>query len=205
MVHVSHPRELWSWDRCRDAIRSLRGRKGFPLADRLGFLAYSLDLSTGELYDELDGRLVERGAGYAETYTVVYFLLDSYGRAPEVQLRGEWFSPRQFPGVSLTSRSYQGLARQVTRGFAADPSLLGPAAQRLGGSPVEVPVGDQAYSIPALPQTPVTIVYNPAGEFPAETHIYFDSSITQVFDSEQAFFLALLTVKRLLKASKALG
>ena len=46
-------RELWNWEKCKEKIRSLKGRLGFPDMPMLKFLEYTLNLEDGKIYDNL--------------------------------------------------------------------------------------------------------------------------------------------------------
>jgi hypothetical protein len=43
----------WYWKNCKDNIRSLKGRLGFPNCPNLHFLGLSLSLKDGSIYDEI--------------------------------------------------------------------------------------------------------------------------------------------------------
>ncbi|MFB0514336.1 MAG: hypothetical protein ACETVQ_02040, partial [Candidatus Bathyarchaeia archaeon] len=85
-------REIWNWEKCKEKIRTLRGRLGFPDAPVLKFLGLSFSLEDGRIHDDL------RKTYYSRIEPSVYCILCGYADAqpvpetrqlvPFTQLRG---------------------------------------------------------------------------------------------------------------------
>ena len=200
---MSHPAELWTWEKCVDKMRLLPGRNGFPEANRLSFLGYELDTVTGRIIDTLSGKEITRGnRTYRSITHTIFYVLSAYSEADEVAPTGNKVSSRQFRGNQFTRRGYPGEAYNLVKNFDLNPEKLVEAAKVLGGDVVDFPVGDVAVELYLLPRVPMTIVLGLADEFPAESWIYFDETIESFFDSEQTYFLTHLAVSRLIQALK---
>ena len=201
---MSHPSELWTWEKCADKMRLLPGRNGFPKSSILSFLGYELDIEKGRIIDTFTGDEITRGnRTYRSITHTIFYVLSAYSNADEVSPTGKKVSSKQFRGNQFTRRGYSGEAFNLVRTFGSNPEKLVEATKVLGGDVTNFPVGDIAVELYPLPRVPMTIVLGLADEeFPAEAWIYFDETIESYFDSEQTYFLTHLTVKRLIEATK---
>ncbi|MCJ7731845.1 DUF3786 domain-containing protein [Candidatus Bathyarchaeota archaeon] len=200
---MSHPAELWTWDNCSDKIRSLPGRNGLPEIGVLKILGYELDAGTGAIQDSLSGKPPQMDPRtYRNVSNTLFYILSAYSTANNTPASGKHISSKQFRGTKFTERSYTGEIMSLVRHFESNTDRLIDAAKILGGGAVNFPTGDVAIELHVLPMVPVTVVMKNADEeFSTEAWIYFDESIESYFDAEQTYFLAHLTVSRLIEAA----
>ncbi len=199
----TNPLELWTWRYCKDSVKSLPGRLGFPARDQLEFLGYELDLKNGSIRDTLTGETVDTAqrAGRRATNTIFYVLL-AYSESTEKRPTGKLISSRQFRGARFTKRDTFGERGRIIESFK-EPARLETAAKVLGGSKVDFPYGDVAISLDLLPFIPLTIVLTvDDGEFPADARLFYDETVENYLDSEQTYFLTSLTVSRLIQSEE---
>lgn len=197
----TNPIELWTWRNCKEAVKMLPGRLGFPEGDRLEILGFELNTINGLIWDTMTGEPVDtkQRTGRRATNTLFY-VLSAYSESPEKKPTGRLVSSKQIRGTRFTNRDTFGERDRITKSFE-DPAKLETAAKALGGSKVEFPYGDTAVSLNLLPFIPMTIVLSvDDGEFPADARLYYDETIEIYLDSEQAYFLTSLTVSRLIQS-----
>jgi len=201
---MSHPSELWTWEQCRDKIKTLQGRNGYSDSPVISFMGFNLDTETGKIVDSLSGDIVEPGSlAYRSAYPTIFYVLSAYSDADDTLPTGKPISSKQFRGNHFVCRGYTGETFTLVNTFASNSDRLVKAAEALGGEQVDFPVGDIAVRLPVLPQVPITIVMGLADEeFPAEAWIYFDETIESYLDSEQTYFMIHLLVKRLVELSE---
>jgi hypothetical protein len=53
-------KNIWTWEKTREKILTLRGQLGFPDSSVLKFLRFSLSLEDGSIYDELTDKLPKK-------------------------------------------------------------------------------------------------------------------------------------------------
>ncbi len=198
----SYPPDLWVWQNCQGAVKSLSGRLGFPNGDHLRVLGYKLDLTNGSIRDSISGELLDefKRADRLTTNTLFY-VLSAYAESQEKQPTGKLISSKQFRGAQFTGRDTMGERHRVSRYFK-DPSLLEKAVDALDGSRIKFPYGDVALRLNLLPYIPLTIVLDLGDEeFPAEARLFYDETVENYLDSEQTYFLTSITVSRLIQLS----
>ena len=201
---MSHPSELWTWEKCKSKAISLPGRNGYPDEPVIRLLGYNLDTESGNIVDSLNGEPVEPGSiTYRSRSHTIFYVLSAYSDADDVEPTGKPITSKQMRGNHFVCRGYTGETVTLVNYFSSDPETLVKSAETLGGKQADFPVGDVAVSIPALPKVPITIALSLADdEFPAEARIYFDETIESYLDSEQTYFLTHLMVSRLIEAYK---
>ncbi len=199
----TNPLELWTWRYCKDSVKSLPGRLGFPARDPLELLGYELDLKNGSIRDTLNGKPVDTAqrAGRRAT-NAIFYVLSAYSESTEKRPTGKLISSRQFRGTRFTKRDTFGERGRIIESFK-EPTRLETAAKFLGGSKVDFPYGDVAISLDLLPFIPLTIVLTvDDGEFPADARLFYDETVENYLDSEQTYFLTSLTVSRLIQSAE---
>jgi hypothetical protein len=67
--------DIWTWEKCRTKLNTLRGRLGFADNSHLNFLKLSLSLETGEINDEIRHKLSP------EIKPTVFCILSGYAEA----------------------------------------------------------------------------------------------------------------------------
>lgn len=183
--------EIWNWEKCKDKIRTLRGRLGFPDASVLKFLGLSLPLEDGRIHDDL------RKIFYSRIEPSVYCILSGYADAQPMPETHRLVSFAQLRG----GRSYQSVfvqraAKPIERVFGSKVSMLYQAAKLLGGEKLDY--GDCSVKLYSLPLVPITIVLRvETSEFPASANILFNSSANNYLSTEQLVMLSELTSARL--------
>lgn len=197
-----NPLELWTWKNCRNAIKSLPGRLGFPAGDKIEFLELKLNLNNGSIMDNFTGGHFDAAqrAGRMMANTIFY-VLSAYSKSPDKKPTGKRISSKQFRGAQFTNRDNMGERYRIIKNFE-QPARLEIAAKALGGSKIEFPYGDTAVSLNILPYIPLTIVLTvDDGEFPADARLFYDETVENYLDSEQTYFLTSLSVTRLIQSS----
>ena len=203
---MSHPSELWTWEKCQSKVKSLRGRNGYPDEPVLKLLGYNLDTDSGIIVDSLSGEPVNpRSNAYQSVTHTLFYVLSAYSEAADTEPTGKPIASKQMRGNHFVCRGYTGETVIIVNYFSSIPEALVNTAEVMGGEQVDFPIGDIAVSIPALPKVPITIALNLADEeFPAEARIYFDETIETYLDSEQTYFLTHLAINRLIETSHKL-
>ncbi len=197
----TNPLELWTWKYCKEAVKSLPDRLGFPAGDKLDLIGFELDLNNGSIRDTLIGEPVDMAqrTGRRASNTIFY-VLSAYSESQEKKPTGILISSKQFRGVQFTGRDTLGERYRLIKSFK-EPAKLETAAKVLGGSKVDFPYGDVAVSLNILPYIPFTIVLTvDDGEFPADARLFYDETVENYLDSEQTYFLTSLTVSRLIRS-----
>ena len=194
------PLELWTWRNCKEAVKTLPGRLGFPSGDKLEFLGFELDTKNGSIKDSFTGKPVDVAQRtWRMAVNTIFYVLSAYSESPEKKPTGKLVSSKQFRGTRFTRRDTFGERDRITKIFE-DPSKLETAAKVLGGSKVEFPYGDIAVNLDLLPFIPLTIVLTvDDGEFPADARLFYDETVENYLDAEQAYFLTSLTVSSLIQ------
>ncbi|MCW4011432.1 MAG: DUF3786 domain-containing protein [Candidatus Bathyarchaeota archaeon] len=201
---MSHPAELWTWENCKEKIKTLSGRNGYPDNAIIPFLGYILDTRTGTITDTFSGEAVESGSKsyHSVTHTICY-VLSAYSEAQDKLPTGKPITSKQLRGNHFVCRGYTGETITLVKHFASNPDKLVQAVEVLGGEKTDFQFGDIAVKVNVLPRVPITIVMSLADEeFPAEARIYFDATLENYLDSEQTYFMTHLMVKRLVELSE---
>jgi len=201
MFMPTSPLELWTWRNCKEAVKSLPDRLGFPSGDQLDFLGFKLDLRNGSIRDTLIGEPVDttQRAGRRAVNTIFY-VLSAYSESAKNKPTGKLISSKQFRGTRFTKRDTFGERGKIIEVFK-ETVKLETAAKSLGGKKVDFPYGDVAVSLDLLPFIPLTIVLTvDDGEFPADARFFYDETVENYLDSEQTYFLTSLTVSRLIQS-----
>ncbi|UCC28171.1 MAG: DUF3786 domain-containing protein [Candidatus Bathyarchaeota archaeon] len=183
--------EIWSWEKCKSKIRTLKGRLGFQETPVLRFLALSLSLEDGRIYDNL------RQSFSPQIEPSAYCILSGYADARPMPESTRLVSFAQLSG----GRSYQNafiqrVVKPTENFFASKTSRLYHAAKLLGGE--RLGFGDYSVRIYSLPLVPITIVlWVKTPEFPVSASILFSSSANYCLSTEQLAMLGELTSARL--------
>jgi hypothetical protein len=202
---MSHPSELWTWEKSGNKIQSLPGKNGYTDDKNITILGFNIDTETGKITDNFNAENVEPSKeSYRSVTHTLFYVLSAYSEAEEKHPTGKPISSKQLRGNHFVCRGYTGETVTLVREFASDPDRLVQAAVGLGGAKTDFTFGDLAVRINVLPHVPITIVMSLADEeFPAEARIYFDETLETYLDSEQTYFLTHLLVRRLVElASK---
>jgi hypothetical protein len=180
---------LSEWVHYAKQIQTLRGRLGFA-GSTIDFLAYSVDLESGSVFDQL------RNVHVAKP-NVLYILLSHYANARVGVNLGELVRFGDLPGGHAYEGAFVNRAiSSITKVFGSDPRMLVEAAKVLNG--IEVGYGDLSVEIPALPRIPLTyIIWKGDDEFQASSTLLFDSSESHYLPTEDLAVLGELTTRRL--------
>ena len=181
----------WNYDRCREQISSLRGRRGFPDIPHLDFLGLSLDLPSGTLTSE-PGEIPVPGFRPA-----VFCILDTYSRATGSPETFRLVPFRQLPGASAYEAAFHRRAvLPLPALYCRDRDRFCKAVIELGGIPVVY--ADRAWKLAALPEVPVyVLIWDGSGEFPASAALLFDASVPAYLETEAAAMLGELVTDRI--------
>jgi len=180
------------WGIYADEIRTLSGRLGFR-KNSLEFLAYSMELELGRIFDKLKGE-------YVENPKILYIMLSHYAKSDPVQKVGKLIKFRDLPGGyayegAFTKRAVDPIA-QI---FGSEPNKLVEAARVLNG--IEAKYGDSSVEVPALPKVPITYVLWKGNEFPASSSVLLDASASHYLPTEDIAVLGEITTMRLKSSS----
>jgi len=191
--------DIWTWEKCRDKLNSLRGRLGFEDRPELGFLKLSLSLETGELLDKI------RNEPYPEAKPTVYCILSGYAEAKPTTQTQKLIAFSQVPGgMAYNAAFIRRAVKSIEHVFGNNAQRLWTAArvfdaQRLSHS-------DCSVRILALPLVPITIILHEAtSEFAASASMLFDSTVSNFLTTEQIAMLGQLTSLRLAHANEAIA
>ena len=193
---------LWSWEKCGESIKSLRGRLGFPDEPYLNFLGLSLSLEDGLIYDNL------KKQKYPHEYLaweIVYCILYAYSKAKPVPETSRLVTSKQLQGGQFCTVAVQRAKSVIIKTFKEKPEMLIDSAKLLGGFPINFHYGDYSVRINALPLIHILVVFTKEDmEFPASVDILFDESIKHYLSLEEAGLLAELVASRLKDAFEVL-
>ena len=105
-------------------------------------------------------------------------------------------------GSDCTDAAFQRRARNpLLKVFGEAPSRAVPAAETLGGRPVDH--GDVAVAIPAFPNVEIILVFHEGDEeFPAEVGLLLSGNITSYLSTEDIATLSGMTAWKLIKGAK---
>jgi len=192
-------REIWTWEKCKHKINTLRGRLGFADSPNLRFLKLTLSLETGKIQDEI------RNKPYPEIEPSVYCILSGYAESQPTPKKGELISFSKLPGGQAYNNAFIRRAVQpIEKTFSSDAQRLWEAAKRLDAE--RLSLGDCSVKIHALPLVPIVIIlYGASSEFSASANMFFDSSASHFLSTEQLAMLGELTSARLRHANEAIA
>ncbi len=190
--------DRWSWEKCQDKLRTLRGRLGFPDTPSLHFLRLSLSLETGELRDELKDKK------YPEVEETVCWILSGYAEAKPLTETQKLISFSHTPGGAAYNAAFVRRAVQpIERVFGSNAEKLWTAAKSFDGERLNH--GDCSVKIYALPLVPIIVILHAAtSEFSASANMLFDSTISNYLTTEQIAGLGQFTALRLAQANEAI-
>jgi len=192
-------RDIWTWEKCRAKINTLRGRLGFADAPNLSFLRLTLSLETGRIHDEL------RDKSFPEIEPSVYCVLSGYADSQQVPETGKLISYSHLPGGEGYNNAFTRRAvKPIEKTFGSDAQRLLEAAKLLDGQ--RLSYGDYSVKIRALPLVPIVVIlYSASPEFSASASMLFDSSASNYLSTEQLAMLGELTSARLGHALEAIA
>lgn len=190
--------DIWTWEKCRTKLNTLRGKLGFPDNPDLHFLKLSLSLETGEIHDEI------RNEPLPEIKPTIYCILSGYAEAKPTPETKQLISFSQVPGgIGYNAAFIRRAVTPLERLFGSDPKRLFSAATFFNAEKLNY--GDSSVKIHALPLVPITIILHVAtAEFPASATMLFDSTISSYITTEQIAMLGQLTTLRLAHANEAI-
>jgi len=191
-------RDIWTWEKCKYKINTLKGRLGFADSLSLKFLKLTLSLETGKILDEI------RTKPFPEIEPEVYCILSGYAESQPVPETYKLISFSQLPGGQVYKNAFIRRAVQpVEKTFGSDAQRLWEAANLLSGE--KLSYGDCSVKIRALPLMPIVIIlYGATSEFSASANMLFDSSASNYLSTEQLAMLSELTSARLRHAYEAI-
>jgi putative hemolysin len=191
-------KNIWTWEKNREKILTLRGRLGFPDASVLKFLRFSLSLEDGSIYDELMDRTAK------DVEASVYCILTGYAEAEPTPETGKLVSFEQLPGGRAYFNTFRKrTTQQIERVFSTKPQMLLKAAELFDATKLEY--GDYSVKFYALPLVPIhVILWSSDLEFPTSASILFDSSVSSYLSTEQIAGIGELSAFRLKQAFEAI-
>ncbi|RLE63116.1 MAG: hypothetical protein DRJ38_08325 [Thermoprotei archaeon] len=187
--------KIWTWDNCRDKIKSLSGRLGFSKSSTLEFLKLRLSLEDGRIFDEIRNE-------YYKNVEPIYCVLTGYADAKPISESGKLISFSKLPGGDLYRSVFlERVAKPIEHLFNSNPELLYETAKIFNASRLDF--GDCSVKINALPLIPIVyVIWGEDEEFPASVNILFDSTVKNYLTTEQTVLLSELTSIRLKHAYK---
>ncbi|MEM1844643.1 MAG: DUF3786 domain-containing protein, partial [Ignisphaera sp.] len=185
-------KEVWSWDRVKQAISTLPGRLGFEKDRELRFFRLRVDIESGEVYDEILARFLSERERYG-----LYFILYRYSQTDkEIEEMGEYVTLSQIcpalhcPMVKQNMNAFEKV-------FGYKQGLLYKAAEAFDYEKIDI--GDEAVKIYILPKVPIVIsVWLGEEEIPPSVSILYDKSVTHYLDCEASSIMAGVTLTRLI-------
>jgi len=191
-------RDIWTWEKCRHKINTLRGRLGFADSSSLRFLKLTLSLETGRIQDEI------RNKPFPEIEPSVYCILSGYAESQPTVETHKLISYSQLPGGQGYHNAFiRRAVKPIEKTFGSDAQRLWETAKLLDSE--RLSYGDCSVKIHALPLVPITIILHGAtSEFSASANMLFDSSASNYLSTEQLAMLGELTTARLRHAHDAI-
>ncbi|MEM0261903.1 MAG: DUF3786 domain-containing protein [Nitrososphaerota archaeon] len=185
-------KEIWSWSKVKDALRTLPGRLGFSPGNELYFFRLRLNLDNGEVYDEVINRFLTERERYG-----LYFILYKYAQAStEVNETGEYVTLNHVCPVIHCPMTRQNI-RAFETIFGSNPELLYYAAKPFNYEHVDI--GDAGVKIHVLPRVPIIVgIWAGEDDIPPSASILYDKVVTNYIDCEAASILAGVTLARLI-------
>jgi len=184
-------KEIWSWEKCKGKIQTLKGRLGFPNSSKLRFLRLSLSLEDGQIHDEL------RDSPAPSIAPSIYCILSGYAEARPVPETRQLISFEHLQGGRVYHSAFRRRAVQpLEKVFGPNPSTLHEASKPFDAAKLDH--GDCSVKIYSLPLVPVIIVlWGSSPEFSASASVLFDSSVSNYLSTERVAMLSELTSTRL--------
>lgn len=189
---------LGKWNLSVDEVKRLK-RLANSDGKCMEFLGFVVDLSSGEVYDQLKKEKLcnERDV------EVIHVLLAHYSGAEATERTGKLVKFHDLPGGHAYEKAFvQRVIQPIEKTFGDDPEALVEAAKLLNG--IALTHGDSSVEIPALTGIPIVYILWGAGEFPASATTLFDTSTSRYLPTEDLAVLAELTTIRLQDAWKIL-
>lgn len=176
-------------------------RKGRCRFDPVG-RSYFLDIWGEEYVVDCERKRIERtGSGHPEPHEffylfVIYYLLSSQDTQPS----GEWISEKDLPGGATFFRGPHRIPTELIGDrFGEDLEGFKKWSRELGGIPLNL--ADAAFRFDIAPDIPVAVLYWRGDEdFPAETGLLYDRSITKLLPLDILFALAVAICSRIGRA-----
>jgi hypothetical protein len=190
--------EIWTWEKCRSKLNTLRGRLGFQDAPHIRFLKISLSLDIGEILDEIENK------PYPEAKPFVYCILSGYAEAKPTTETQKLISFSQLPGGTAYNTAFIRRAVQpIEHTFGKNAQRLWTAAKIFDAE--RLSHSDCSVKIRALPLVPIIVIlHESTSEFAASANMLFDSTISNYLTTEQIAMLSQLTSVRLAHANEAI-
>ena len=189
---------IWTWEKCKNKLKTLQGRLGFPNTSTLTFLQLAVSLETGEILDEIKQK------PYPEIKPTIYCILSGYTQAEPTTETKKLISFSQLSGGAAYNAAFIRRAVQpIERTFGNHAHRLWNAAKIFNAE--RLSYSDHSVKIHALPLAPITIILHEAtSEFAASVNMLFDSTINNYLTTEQIAMLSQLTSLRLAQANEAI-
>jgi len=191
-------RDIWTWEKCREKISTLRGRLGFADSPSLRFLKLTLSLETGKIHDEI------RNKPLPEIQPGIYCTLTGYAESQPISETSKLISFSQLPGgFSYNNAFIRRAVQPIEKTFGTDVQRLWEAARLMDSE--RLGFGDCTVKVRALPLVPIIIIlHSTTSEFPASANMLFDSTASNYLSTEQLAMLGELTSARLRHAHEAI-
>jgi hypothetical protein len=189
--------DIWTWEKCKKRISSLKGRLGFAESSSLKFLKLTLSLENGQIHDEL------RNKRFPEIEPNVYCILSGYAEAKPVSETSKLISYSHLSGGQNYYNAFIRRAVQpIEKTFGSYVEKLWEAAKLLDSE--KLSHADCSVKVYALPLVPIVVLlYGASSEFSASANMLFDSSANNYLSTEQLAMLGELTSTRLKQAYEA--
>jgi hypothetical protein len=128
---------------------------------------------------------------------IIHYLL----KAQEIEILGEWISEKDIPGGTTFFRGPHEIPTNlISLRFNNNISEFKERCEQLQGTPLNM--ADAAYRFKITPRIPVAVLYwRGDDDFPAESKILYDRTITEHLASDVIYALAVGICKRLGKPS----
>jgi hypothetical protein len=119
------------------------------------------------------------------------FIINYLLKAKEIGLSQEWISEKDMPGGATFFRGPHEIpTRLISSRFSGDIEAFRKTCDQLGGIPLNM--ADAAYIFKITPRIPAAVLYwDGDDEFPPESKILFDASITEHLTLDIIFSLAV--------------
>ncbi|MDR0318457.1 MAG: DUF3786 domain-containing protein [Nitrososphaerota archaeon] len=160
------------------------------------FLGFTLNLSTGDLQDDLQRNVPSPQVKDGTMYNQIVELLIKYASTSKPVKVGKLVNFKDFSGgYAYENAFHRRVVEPIVKLFGKTPQNMIKAAKVIGGKQLEY--GDCSIEIETFPEISLTIILWADEELPPTANVLFDESSGKTFNAEDLAWISDLTLWRL--------